>query len=256
MKYSLRLLKLAEHTVPAPEVYFMRDLDSWVSLYFYAVVAQSTEGVTVINTGLPKDFGFMADYWASQDKRVTVKRQDGEEVGDALRKTGTDPKQVERVILTPITSYTTGGLHNFTTARIEMLRRGWEDFISPRPPSVLPRNMVFPDAILRDLVTGWWDRVSLLEDTDSPAEGIKTYYVGGHHESSMLIVFETRLGRVGFTDAFFTLRNLRENIPLGVAEDLRADIRAIEFAKRSCDVVVPLYDPLLLKEFKDGIIVE
>jgi len=79
-------------------------------------------------------------------------------------------------------------------------------------------------------------------------------WTGCHHRSSMAIIMHTRDGVVSFTDAAFTMRNLQENIPIGIAEDIYECLNAYEYLKRVSKVVIPAYDPDNVVRFREWFI--
>ena len=70
----------------------------------------------------------------------------------------------------------------------------------------------------------------------------------------MVFVVQTALGRVALTDAVFKYRNFEERIPLGLSESIEEHYRLFAKLKREADVVVPLYDPLLVERHAKGVI--
>ncbi len=73
--------------------------------------------------------------------------------------------------------------------------------------------------------------------------GIRVKWTGCHHRSSMAILLETKDGIVSYTDAAFTMRNITENIPIGIAEDIYECLDAYEYLRRVSKIIIPAYDP-------------
>jgi hypothetical protein len=97
--------------------------------------------------------------------------------------------------------------------------------------------------------------MNLLPDEDVEfLPGIRSWFCGGHHRSSMAFVVKSPAGRVGFTDAVFKYRNYEENIPLGLSESLEEHYRLYAKLKRETEFVVPLYDPLVTERHPKGVI--
>ena len=110
----------------------------------------------------------------------------------------------------------------------------------------LPRDIVFPPEVLRHLVMDAAGRISLLPDeTSEPLPGLRAWFCGAHHRSSLCFVVPTAAGRVALTDAIFCYRNFEERIPLGLSESLEEHHHLYARLARECDLVLPLYDPAL-----------
>jgi hypothetical protein len=68
----------------------------------------------------------------------------------------------------------------------------------------------------------------------------------------MAYSIDTAKGRVVVTDACFTYGNVEQNRPLGVMESLPECMAAYKRIRADAGIVIPLYDPLVLKRFPDG----
>jgi len=66
----------------------------------------------------------------------------------------------------------------------------------------------------------------------------------------MSVMLKTRDGTVAITDSAFTFRNLDENIPIGIAENIFECYDAYDFLKKSSKVVIPAYDPENMRRFE------
>lgn len=250
--YAIRCLAMGSASVPSAEVAWMTTLTGWTRLTFWAFLIESPGRKILLNTGFPPDLTRLREHWVGWARRATgqeghvpeVGREDG--IAASLARCGVRPEEITDVLVTPLTAYATGGLDRFTGARLWMSRRGWIDFHAPDPEvPQLPRDIVFPPHVLRHLVMEAAPRLRLLED--EPGEflpGVRAWFCGAHHRSSMVFVVGTSgSGRVAFTDAVFTYRNVEERIPLGLSESLEEHYRLYARLKRESDLVVPLYDP-------------
>ncbi len=93
-------------------------------------------------------------------------------------------------------------------------------------PGFVPRNILMSDDVLTYLTTEVFDRVHLVGEEEEVLPGIRMFWVGVHHRSSMAISIPTNKGRVVISDCFFKYKNIEDNIILGVTE-------SVEECKRS-----------------------
>ncbi len=251
---NFKMLKVGDHgEVPGPEVYWMKDFGKWVKLCFYSFMVDTNDGYLLVNTGLPKDLTlrnkFLLD-WAGTD-RCRFSFTKDEMIDNALKRNGVSPADIAHVIITPIQDYTIGSLDHFKNAKIYFSRRGWHSEIAnSSTKSFVNRDMYFPQYIRRFVFDEAWDRVVLVEDQEI-VDGVSVRWTGGHHRSSMSVLLGTKEGSVAITDAAFTSRNLEENIPIGIAENIFECYDAYDLLKRSSKVVIPSYDPENIQRFKN-----
>jgi len=172
-----------------------------------------------------------------------------------LRRLNLTPDDVAHVVITPVQDYTVGGLDLFKRAKIYFSRRGWfEDVVNPRPSPFLNRDVYLPRYVRDYLFEEAWGRIILLNDEDKVVDGVDVKWTGCHHRSSMAIIMHTREGVISLTDAAFTMRNLQENIPIGIAEDIYECLNAYEYLKSVSKVVIPAYDPDNVVRFREWFI--
>jgi glyoxylase-like metal-dependent hydrolase (beta-lactamase superfamily II) len=260
--YTITALKMGGTKVPCAEIYWMTKLTGWEQLTFWAFLIENDERRILLNTGFPEDYSLLHKHWTTWAKSAT-----GEEghvpivhpdnlIVNALRKKNLTPDQIDHVLVTPLTAYATGGLDQFKKSSIWISRRGWVDFHAPDPEvPQLPRHIVFPPDVLQFLVGEAAAKIKLLPDEETEfLPGIRSWFCGGHHRSSMGFFIETSKGVVGTTDAIFKYRNIEENIPLGLSESLEEHYKLFARMKRQAGLVLPLYDPLLIDRHKGGVI--
>jgi glyoxylase-like metal-dependent hydrolase (beta-lactamase superfamily II) len=255
MKYEIQLCKAGESDVPGPEVYWMRNWNTWERLNFIIAVVRGGGKTIVINTGPPADLSSLNEAWVSGygDPRVAIRRSDDERPENALRRVGVEPDLVDYVLLTPLQAYATANIPSFPNATICISRRGWiEDIHAPLWPTHVPRKFCIPDEVLVYLETEAWSRVRLIEDDEEILPGIQARWVGAHHRSSMAFFIATETGTVAISDCFFKYGNLEQNIPLGVMESLEECMRSYAFIRRSAKMAVPLYDPEVFERHPAG----
>jgi len=260
--YTITPLKMGATNVPSAEIYWMTKLTGWEDIVFWAFLIENDERRVLLNTGFPEDYSALHDHWTGWAKSATGEAghapivEPENSIENALRSKRVQPDQIDDVIVTPLTSYATGALDRFPKARIWISRRGWTDFHAPDPEvPQLPRHIVFPPHVLGWLVADGAGRLHLLPDEEvEPIPGIRSWFCGGHHRSSMAFLVETAKGIVGLTDAIFTYRNIEDGIPLGLSESLEEHYRLFARIRREADIVVPLYDPLVAERHRTGTI--
>jgi len=251
------IAKVGDHgEVPGPEVYWMRDFDKWYRLYFYIVLIDTSDGYVLVNTGLARDLSLRNRFlreWAGSD-RCRFEVAESERIERVLGRAGLRPEDIAHVIITPVQDYTVGNLDLFKKAKIYFSRRGWfEDVVNPRPSPFLNRDIYFPRYVREYLFEEAWNRIALIEDQEV-VEGIRVKWTGCHHRSSMAVIMETKEGVVSFTDAAFTRRNIEENIPIGIAEDIYECLEAYDYLKRISRAIIPAYDPENLERFRSNVL--
>ena len=143
----------------------------------------------------------------------------------------------------------------FTKAKICILKRGWIDFLVPEPCTPrFARQLFIDDEQLKWLLTTGWDQIRLLRDEDEIAPGIRSWFAGSHHRSSMGVEIDTPKGVVIFSDAFFRYENIDKNIPIGVCECLEEALKTHDRVRRNASIILPFLDPEIWVRHPGGII--
>ena len=253
--YRITALKMGEAKATAAEVYWMSQQTGWETLAFWAFLIENDEHRILFNTGFPKDHLSQRKHTplragAGPDENVPVAALEPDRwIVHVLTDRGLRADQVDHILVTPLTAFATGGLEEFKAAQIWISRRGWVDFHTPdlEIPH-MARNIVFSPQVLSWLMAEGVPRLRLLPDEESEIlPGIRAWFCGGHHRSSMAFVVQTAAGRVALTDAIFKYRNYEENIPLGLSESLEEHYHLFAKLRRDADLILPLYDPLLVE---------
>lgn len=257
MPYRMRAIKVGENRLPPVVGRYLAFEGEWDTYVFYMWLLQGEGHTVIINTGLPEDLEPANRHWesyAGPEARARV--EPGEKPGQALDRLGVDPAAVDTVIITPLVGYSTGNLSLFPRARLCFLRSGWEDYFSPRlrPYNDPRRDFDLHPAQRSYVVNEAWDRVRLLEDEDEVLPGIRTWFSGAHHRSSMAVEVDTSRGQAIYTDSYFFYRNLEANEPIGVLEDIFEAFRTMERIRRTADIPLPGFDPQILERHAEGII--
>ena len=247
MKYEVQVLKMGQCQVPGPEVYWMSNWDTWETLNFWMVVIRGGDKNIIINTGPPRDLTALNAAWKEAiDERSQMVRRDEERPEVALARIGMKPEDIDVVLITPLQAYATGNIHLFRKAQICLSKRGWiEDFHAPKYPMHIPRKLRIPDDVLHYLEIEAPDKLRLLEDEAEILPGIRSFWTGVHHRSSIAYVIETAKGNIVASDSFFKFKNVENMIPLGIMESMDECMLAYQRIKKEADILLPLYDPLV-----------
>lgn len=251
--YSVTTLPVGHSIIPGPELYWMNHFEEWFPLAFQVVLVRGNGVTAIVNTGPAEDLGPMNDGWASfLGEKARMERADGEFVLDQLARHGVAPEDVTHVILTPLQLYTVSNVLAFPHAQICISERGWVHFHTTHEHPHDNRATSIPDEILVELVTTAWPRVRLLKDEDEIAPGLRTWWSGGHHRASIVVEADTDKGVVAVSDTYFHERNVVENVPLGINENMYEVLACYERVRRTADVILPLYDPANLERHPGG----
>ena len=68
------------------------------------------------------------------------------------------------------------------------------------------RDTSIPPQILAELVGTSWDRVVLLEDEETIAPGLRTWWSGGHHRASIAVEVDTKNATAVLSETFLQWR--------------------------------------------------
>lgn len=251
MPYDLQVIKMGQCEVPGPEVYWMSHWNSWELLYFWMILIRGNGKNIIINTGPPRDLAPMNKVWSEAiDSRSQFVRRPEEQPEEALARYGLSPGDIDYVLITPLQAYATGNIQIFRNATVCLSRRGWiEDFHAPKYPMHIPRKLRIPDDTLQYLELEAPERLRLLNDEEEVLPGLRAFWTGVHHRSSMAYVIETERGKVIASDCFFKYPNIEKMIPLGIMESLDECMGAYARIKQEADILLPLYDPAVADNF-------
>jgi hypothetical protein len=251
--YEVTMLAVGESEIPGPELFWMSRWDQWLPLTFQVALVRGPGVIALVNTGPPLDLEPLNRGWESfLGERAALHRGEGEFVLSRLAALGVRPSDVTHVLLTALQLYTVANILAFDRAEICLSRRGWVHFhTTHRHPHDVRETSIPPEILVR-LVTDLWDRVRLLEDEAIVADGLRTWWSGGHHRASMVVEVATTLGTVAISDTFFWLQNVLEDHPIGICESIEEALTAYARVRRTADVIVPLYDPGNFERFPGG----
>lgn len=252
MPYTIELAKVGSQEAPGPEVFFMDSFEAWLPLWFTMAIVRGEGRTIALNTGIEADVQHLIEGYPKWHPKAIFARSEEERVERILERLKVDPDDVDTVILTPLGFYSCGNISLFRNARICLLRSGWAALLAPGPfaPDRPPASVI-PPAELNHLLTDGWPRVRLLDDEAEIVPGIRTYFTGVHHPSSMGIEIQTARGTALYSDSAFYFRNVEENIPVGIGRNLEEARRA--YARmRHADLLIPAYDPAVFDRYPGG----
>lgn len=253
MPYTIELARVGVQQAPGAEIYWMQNFDEWEPLTFTIMIVRGEGRTIVVNTGFEDEVGHLVDAWHRWHPRADFTRSADERMPAVLERLNVDPVSVDTVILTPLGAYATGNVSLFPNAQICMLRRGWIRLMAPEPDLPRPSPIgAFPRAELIHLITDAWPRVRLLADEDIVVPGIRTFYAGIHHPSTMAILIDTPVGVACYSDAFFKFGNVEENIPVGIGRDVDQAYRVYARVRREAQILIPAYDPAVFDRYPGG----
>lgn len=254
MSYEIHVLKMGRCEVPGPEVYWMSHWETWEQLFFYMIVILGEGKTAIINTGPPRDLTALNQVWMHfAGPRCQMVRTEEERPVDALATLGIQPDDVDYVLITPLQAYATANIPLFRRAQICLSQRGWiEDFHVPKYPMHIPRELRVPDDVLHYLMFEAPDKLRLLKDEDEIMPGLRAFWAGVHHRSSMAYVIDTERGTAIVSDALFKYGNVEQMQPLGIMESMEECFHTYERLQREADILLPLYDPEVLARHPHG----
>lgn len=253
VQHRITLLDVGRSEIPGPELFWMRNWDSWHELCFQVALIRSAGATVLVNTGPARDLGPMNRGWtALLGERAAMRDQPGKHLLDQLDGLGIAPDDITHVVLSPLQLYTVSNVLEFPRAEICVSRRGWDHFHSGRAVLHDTRETSIPAHVLTPLVTTERDRVRLLERDDEIVTGIRTWWSGVHHRASMVVEVDTAGGVAALSDSYFWLENVEQDHPVGICEDVWECLDTYERVRRTADIVVPLYDPKNFDRFPGG----
>jgi glyoxylase-like metal-dependent hydrolase (beta-lactamase superfamily II) len=252
--YTVSIERVGLCEMPGPYVFRTSSDDEWHTLAFYFVAIRGGGKTVVINTGLPEDLSRLNALWAEMaGPRCQVTRQRDERLGPVLVRLGLNPRQVDAVLVTPFKEYLLENLKEFPNATVCVSQHGWtEHYLARRYPTPTPDPAAIPGELLDRLERGTPNKLRLLRDDDEVVPGVKVFWAGAHDRSSMAVVVPTAQGDVVITDACLTFQHIEDMVPIGTADSLEACLNAYVRIRHAGQLLVPLYDPLVLQRYEGG----
>jgi len=257
MKYSVQAFNAGTFWVPGPEVYWMESWNQREEMNTLIYLIRGGGQNILINTGPPQDLAIINKAWLSffGYPEAQIVRTDEQLPQNILRSQGLTPEEITTVLVTPLQAYATANIPMFSNATIAMSRRGWiEDFQAPYYHLHVPRHLRIPPDVNHYLQNEGWEKVRLLADEEDILPGIRVFWAGVHHRSSIAVAINTEKGTVIITDAFFKYGNIESGRYLGVMESMMEADATWARIRKEADVFASIYDPEILKRHPGGIL--
>ena len=211
----------------------------------------------LINTGPPQDLGVINKAWLNffGYPEAQIVRTEEQLAQNILRSQGLTPEDITSVLVTPLQAYATANIPMFRNATIGISRRGWiEDFQAPYYHLHVPRHLRIPPDVNHYLQNEGWEKVRLLADDEEVLPGLRVFWVGVHHRSSLAVAIDTEKGTVIITDAFFKYGNIEAGRYLGVMESMMEADASWARIRKEADIFASIYDPEVFVRHPHGIL--
>lgn len=257
--WDVRIVSVGRSLIAGPEAFWMSRWGERLPLAFNVAVARRGDYLVLVNTSPPDstqqiEAEFPAMRYLHDAPVGDLVRGQGQMMRAALARIGVSPEQVTHVILTPLELYTTSTLRLFRNATIGISERGWVHFHTTHDHPHDSRWRSFDRATLVDLVTDAWDRVRLLEDEDELAPGLRTWWAGAHHRETIVVEFDTSVGVVAVSDAYFYAENVETMTPIGLCENIYEALDCYRRIRATAAHVIGIHDPGVFDRYPDGVI--
>jgi glyoxylase-like metal-dependent hydrolase (beta-lactamase superfamily II) len=257
MKYSVKAFNGGTFWVPGPEVYWMENWNTREEMNAIIYLIRGGGHNILVNTGPPQDLTVINKAWLGffGYPEAQIVRTDDQLPQNILRSQGLTPGDIDTVLVTPLQAYATANIHLFTNATIGISRRGWiEDFQAPYYHLHVPRHLRIPVEVNNYLQNEGWEKVRLLADEEEVLPGLRVFWAGVHHRSSMAVAVDTDKGTVILTDCFFKYGNVEAGRYLGVMESMMEADSTWARIRKEADIFASIYDPEVFARHPGGVI--
>jgi glyoxylase-like metal-dependent hydrolase (beta-lactamase superfamily II) len=257
MSYSIHAFNAGTFWVPGPEVYWMQRWNQREEMNVIIYLVRGGGQNILINTGPPQDLTILNQAWKEffGYPEAQIVRSEEQRPQNILRSRGLDPADISKVIVTPLQAYATANIHLFRNAEICISRKGWiEDFQAPYYHLHVPRHLRIPPEVNHYLQNEGWEKVRLLQDEEEILPGIRVFWAGVHHRSSLAVCIETERGTVILTDCFFKYGNIEQGHYLGVMESMMEADATWSRIRKEAKIFASIYDPEVFQRFPGGVV--
>ena len=257
MSYSVKAFNAGTFWVPGPEVYWMERWGTREEMNIIIYLVRGGGHNILINTGPPQDLTVLNKAWGDffGFPEAQIVRTDEQLPQNILRSQGLKPEDITKVLVTPLQTYATANIHLFQNAEICISRKGWiEDFQAPYYHLHVPRHLRIPPEVNHYLQNEGWEKVRLLPDEAEILPGLRTFWAGVHHRSSLAVSIDTSKGRVVITDSFFKYGNLERGQYLGVIESMMEADATWARIRKEADIAASIYDPEVFVRHPGGVL--
>jgi hypothetical protein len=253
MKDFIKIFEVAYvKNVFGPQLFWMNEWDKKYSLSFQVILIRQKNKIILMNTGLTEEIlPEVNEIWGKNDKDGKLIKKDN--IINILERKNLTQDDINIVLITPFRHYTMGYLDMFKKSEILLSKKGWFEFHNKKYNNE-SREFTIPSRILKYLMFEGWNNIRLLEDEDIIDDNISTFWCGCHHRSSIAIKIKINNKIIIISDCFFKLRNIEENLPIGLSENIYECFDAYKRIKEEADIFISLYDPDNFIRFKNGIV--
>ena len=257
MKYSIKAFNAGTFWVPGPEVYWMENWNTREEMNTLIFLVRCGENNILINTGPPQDLTTLNAVWLKffGYPEAQITRTQDQLPQNILASEGLTPDDITMVIVTPLQAYATANIHLFRKATICISRKGWiEDFQAPYYHLHVPRHLRIPPEVNSYLQNEGWDRLRLLADEEGILPGIRIFWAGVHHRSSIAVCIETDKGTALISDCFFKYGNVEQGRYLGVMESMMEADATWARVRKEAQLLASIYDPEVFRRYPGGVL--
>lgn len=257
MKYSIQAFNAGTFWVPGPEVYWMENWNQREEMNTLIFLVRGGGKNILINTGPPQDLSIINAAWLQffGFPEAQITRTDDQLPQNILRSQGLTPEDITTVIVTPLQAYSTANIQMFKNAEICISRKGWiEDFQAPYYHLHVPRHLRIPPEVNNYLQNDGWAKLRLLADEEEILPGVRTFWAGVHHRSSIAICIDTEKGAVLISDCFFKYGNVEKHKYLGVMESMMEADATWSRVRKEAKLLASIYDPEVFRRYPGGVL--
>jgi len=253
--YTIRAFNAGTFWVPGPEVYWMHNWGTREEMNVIVYLLRGGGRNILINTGPPQDLTEINDAWEGffGFPEARIARADDQLPQNILKAQGLTADDISTVIVTPLQAYATANIHLFRRAEICISRKGWiEDFQAPYHHLHVPRHLRVPPGVNNYLQNEGWEKLRLVAEEEEILPGLRVFWTGVHHRSSMAVCIETGRGTAIISDCFFKYGNLEQGYYLGVMESMMEADHAWKRIRREAAITASIYDPEVFRRYPGG----
>ncbi len=257
MKFTVQAFNAGTFWVPGPEVYWMENWQQREQMNVIVYLIRGGGQNILVNTGPPQDLSLINQAWLNffGYPEAQIVRSESQLPQNILLSQGLTPEEISTVIVTPLQAYATANIPMFRNAAICISRRGWiEDFQAPYYHLHVPRHLRVPPDANSYLQNEGWEKLRLLADEEEIVPGIRAFWAGVHHRSSLAVCIDTDRGTVVLTDSFFKYGNLEGGRYLGVMESMMEADATWARIRKTADIAASIYDPEVFVRHPGGVL--
>jgi glyoxylase-like metal-dependent hydrolase (beta-lactamase superfamily II) len=255
MKYSVQAFNAGTFYVPGPEVYWLQGWNQREEMNVIVYLVRGCGQNVLINTGPPQNLQILNDAWSNffGFPEAQIVRSEDQLVQNILHAQGLTPDDISTVIVTPLQLYATANIHLFRRARICISRKGWiEDFQAPYYHLHVPRHLRISPEVNNYIQNEGWEQLRLLADEEEILPGLRVFWAGVHHRSSLAVCIDTENGTVLITDSFFKYGNIEQGKYLGVMESMMEADATWARIRKEGHILASIYDPEVFIRYPGG----